>query len=164
MPGEGWNRAEELGIWRVVLAVADDFGEFGEGVPCGVHVSDHPGELCEWLWWGFGAAAALVDFGDGVGDLGGCGAGDADEVGEGDFESGVVVGLEVDDGRVSEVGFDGGGASVVDECLAAAEPGVERAFAGDGDPWDVFEENLIGAEVLAGVRAEDDVMVGKSVR
>lgn len=33
MPGEGWNRAEELCVWRFVLAVADDFGEFGEGVP-----------------------------------------------------------------------------------------------------------------------------------
>lgn len=41
---------------------------------------------------------------------------------------------------------------------------MERAFAGDGDPGDVFEENLIGAEVLAGVRAEDNVVVGKFVR
>jgi hypothetical protein len=120
--------------------------------------------LREWFWWGLGAAAALIDFGDGLGDLAGGGAGYAYEVWKGDFESGVVVWLEVDDGCVSEVGFDGCGASVVDECLAAAEPGVERAFAGDGDPWDVFEENLIGAEVLAGVRAEDDVMVGKAVR
>lgn len=71
--------------------------------------------MCEWFWWGFGAAAALVDFDDGVGDLGGCGAGDANEVGEGDFEAGVVVRLEVDDRCVSEVGFDGGGATVVDE-------------------------------------------------
>jgi len=164
VPGERWSGSDELGVWCLVLAVADDFREFGEGVPCGVHVSDHVGELGEFFGFCFGAVVALVDIVDGVGDLCGSCAGDADEVWKGDFESGVVVGLEVDDRCVSKVSFDGSGAAVVDKCLAAAEPGVERSFAGDGDPGDVFEEDLIGADVFAGMRAENDVMAGAGVR